>query len=88
LLTELKLKFLESQEVDERHWEDWFCPEEKVLKIKDRNKQFEIKLGIGLTEEKSPALSWQIYDVTSNSHHHAQFFFFLIEYVHWMRTSV
>lgn len=40
LLTELKLKFLESEAVDESNWENWFCPEEKVLLIKDRNCEF------------------------------------------------
>jgi hypothetical protein len=86
VLTELKLKFLESEGVDESSWEQWFCPEEKVLLIKEERNKFEIKLGIVLTDENPPALTWDIYDATSNLHHHPQLFFFLKEYTHWMRT--
>jgi hypothetical protein len=73
--------------VDESNWENWFCPEEKVLLIKDQKNQLEIKLGMRLVEERPPTLTWDIYDVTTNSHHHPHLFFFLREYAHWTRTN-
>lgn len=55
--------------------------------IKDEKNQLQIKLGIRLLDEKPPTLTWDIFDVTTNSHHHPQLFYFLREYAHWMRLN-
>lgn len=49
--------------------------------------KFEIKFGIILTDENPPSLIWDVYDATSNSHHHPQLFFFLKEYTHWLKQK-
>jgi hypothetical protein len=55
--------------------------------IKDEKNKFEIKLGIRLTDDNPATLTWDIYDASSNSHHHPQLFYFLREYAHWMRLN-
>ena len=89
VLTELKLKFLESDGVSESSWEQWFNREESLLILGHPSSQAKVKVGLmlGQSEKGEVKFEWMVKDATICDKHHLSLFELFTEYRKWAKKN-